>query len=151
MYVAELDLDALTARAIHGAADGRSRCRAIPSIVRDISIVVDDTLPAETVRGTIRAAAPEHARRRCASSIAIRARACPDGRVSLSLRLTFRSPERTLTDAEVQTAIDSDPARALMHRQHERGHNVRRRSRMSRDCSSPQPSISNRSIGSKRK
>jgi phenylalanyl-tRNA synthetase beta chain len=31
----------------------------------------------------------------------------PEGRVSLSLRLTFRSPERTLTDAEVQKAMDA--------------------------------------------
>jgi phenylalanyl-tRNA synthetase beta chain len=30
----------------------------------------------------------------------------PDGKVSLSLRLTFRSPDRTLTDAEVQGAMD---------------------------------------------
>jgi phenylalanyl-tRNA synthetase beta chain len=30
----------------------------------------------------------------------------PAGRVSLSLRLTFRDPERTLTDAEVQDAMD---------------------------------------------
>ena len=29
----------------------------------------------------------------------------PDGRVSLSLRLTFRSLERTLTDAEVDAAM----------------------------------------------
>ena len=28
----------------------------------------------------------------------------PDGRVSLSLRLTFRAPDRTLTDDEVQSA-----------------------------------------------
>jgi phenylalanyl-tRNA synthetase beta chain len=30
----------------------------------------------------------------------------PEGRVSLSLRLTFRSPERTLTDAEVDAAME---------------------------------------------
>ena len=35
----------------------------------------------------------------------------PDGRYSLSLRLTFRSPDRTLTDAEVQAAMDEDPRR----------------------------------------
>jgi phenylalanyl-tRNA synthetase beta chain len=29
-----------------------------------------------------------------------------EGRVSLSLRLTFRSLERTLTDAEVETAMN---------------------------------------------
>jgi phenylalanyl-tRNA synthetase beta chain len=31
----------------------------------------------------------------------------PERRVSLSLRLTFQSPERTLTDAEVQKAMDA--------------------------------------------
>ena len=31
----------------------------------------------------------------------------PDGKVSLSLRLTFRSSDRTLTDAEVQAAMDA--------------------------------------------
>jgi phenylalanyl-tRNA synthetase beta chain len=30
----------------------------------------------------------------------------PDGHVSLSVRLVFQSPEHTLTDAEVQQAID---------------------------------------------
>jgi phenylalanyl-tRNA synthetase beta chain len=29
-----------------------------------------------------------------------------DGKVSLSLRLTFRSADRTLTDADVQKAMD---------------------------------------------
>jgi phenylalanyl-tRNA synthetase beta chain len=30
-----------------------------------------------------------------------------DGKVSLSMRLTFRDPGRTLTDAEVQQAVDT--------------------------------------------
>ena len=30
----------------------------------------------------------------------------PEGKVSLSLRLTFRAADRTLTDAEVQSAMD---------------------------------------------
>jgi phenylalanyl-tRNA synthetase beta chain len=30
----------------------------------------------------------------------------PDGQVSLSMRLTFRHPDRTLTDAEVHEAIE---------------------------------------------
>jgi len=30
----------------------------------------------------------------------------PEGKVSLSLRLTFRAGDRTLTDAEVQSAMD---------------------------------------------
>ena len=31
----------------------------------------------------------------------------PEGKISLSLRLTYRSPERTLTDADVQSAMDA--------------------------------------------
>ncbi len=42
---------------------------------------------------------------RCASSTATRARASLRVRYSLSLRLTFRSPERTLTDVDVQAAM----------------------------------------------
>lgn len=76
-----------------------------PSVVRDVSIVVDDSLPAATVRGTIRSAAPP-------TLVDVRefdryqGKGIPEGRVSLSLRLTFRSPERTLTDAEVQQAME---------------------------------------------
>ena len=77
-----------------------------PSSSRDISILVSDALPAEAVRGTIRSAAPD-------TLVSIRefdryqGRGVPEGRVSLSLRLTFRSPERTLTDAEVQASMDA--------------------------------------------
>ena len=38
----------------------------------------------------------------------------PDGSVSLSVRLTFQAPDRTLTDAEVQQAFDRILA-ALVH------------------------------------
>jgi phenylalanyl-tRNA synthetase beta chain len=103
LYVGELDLDAL-ASAQSMAPLTVTPLPRYPSIARDISIVIDETLPAETVRGTIRAAAPD-------TLVSIRefdryqGKGVPDGRVSLSLRLTFRSPERTLTDAEVETAM----------------------------------------------
>jgi phenylalanyl-tRNA synthetase beta chain len=35
-----------------------------------------------------------------------RGKGVPEGRVSLSLRLTFRSPDRTLTDTEVDQAME---------------------------------------------
>ena len=72
--------------------------------MRDISILVDDALSAETVRGTIRSAAPD-------TLIQVRefdryqGKGIPDGKVSLSFRLTFQSPDRTLTDEEVQAAM----------------------------------------------
>ncbi len=104
VFVAELDLDALD---IAGAGVDRlvESLPRFPSIVRDISMLVDDTLPAVTVRGTIRSSAPS-----TLVSIAefdrYQGNGVPDGRVSLSLRLTFRAPDRTLTDDEVQAATN---------------------------------------------
>jgi phenylalanyl-tRNA synthetase beta chain len=103
VYVAELELDASSAASEPQHLTVRPLPR-YPSIARDISIVVDDTLPAETVRGTIRSAAPP-------TLVSARefdryqGQGVPGGRVSLSLRLTFRSAERTLTDAEVDAAM----------------------------------------------
>ena len=77
-----------------------------PSVVRDISILVPADLPAARVRGTIHASAPS-------TLVAVRefdryqGKSLPDGKVSLSLRLTFRAADRTLTDAEVHAATDA--------------------------------------------
>jgi phenylalanyl-tRNA synthetase beta chain len=77
-----------------------------PSVVRDLSLLVDERLPAADLRGTIRAhAAPTLAGIR--EFDRYRGKGVPDGQVSLSVRLTFRDPDRTLTDAEVQEAIDA--------------------------------------------
>ena len=103
VYVGEINLDTLTAAA-PAAALRISPLPRYPSVVRDLSILVADTLSAATVRGTIRSAAP-------ATLIQIRefdryqGKGVPDGKVSLSFRLTFQSPERTLTDDEVQAAM----------------------------------------------
>jgi phenylalanyl-tRNA synthetase beta chain len=105
IYAGELDLTVL------GTA-GMGTPRAIealprhPSIARDLSIVIDQRLPAERVRGTIRAVAPP-------TLVAVRefdryqGPGVPNGRVSLSVRLVFRASDRTLTDQEVQQAIDA--------------------------------------------
>jgi phenylalanyl-tRNA synthetase beta chain len=104
VYVAEFDLDALTARVSQAPRFAQALPRH-PWVVRDVSILVDDTLSAETVRGTIRSAAPT-------TLVDIRefdryqGKSIPDGKVSLSLRLTFRALERTLTDAEVHAAME---------------------------------------------
>jgi phenylalanyl-tRNA synthetase beta chain len=104
VYVGEIDLGALA----RVAAGDNLRAQSLPrypSIVRDISIVVDETLPAAAVRGTIRATAPF-------TLVSIsefdryQGKGVPEGRVSLSLRLTFRDLDRTLTDDEVQAATE---------------------------------------------
>jgi phenylalanyl-tRNA synthetase beta chain len=104
VFAAELDLKALRAL---GSNDDRliESLPRYPSIVRDISMLIDDTLPAAAVRGTIRSAAPS-----TLVSIAefdrYQGKGVPDGRVSLSLRLTFRAADRTLTDDEAQAATE---------------------------------------------
>jgi phenylalanyl-tRNA synthetase beta chain len=104
VYVAEIDTEAL-ARLAAGDDLRTLSLPRYPSIVRDISIVVDEILPAASVRGTIRAAAPP-------TLVSIsefdryQGKGVSEGRVSLSLRLTFRDPERTLTDDEVQAATE---------------------------------------------
>jgi phenylalanyl-tRNA synthetase beta chain len=104
VYVAEIDAGLLARRG--GQDDLRVEpLPRFPSIVRDISILVDEALPAASVRGTIRAAAPST----LASIVEFdryRGKGVPEGRISLSLRLTFRDPERTLTDDEVQKATE---------------------------------------------
>ncbi|MDP3720638.1 MAG: phenylalanine--tRNA ligase subunit beta [Acidobacteriota bacterium] len=103
VYVAEINLDLLTAQAPAGTLRANALPR-FPWVVRDVSILVDDALSAGTVRGTIRSAAP-------GTLIDIRefdryqGKGIPDGKVSLSFRLTFQSPERTLTDEEVQAGM----------------------------------------------
>jgi phenylalanyl-tRNA synthetase beta chain len=103
VYIGELDLDALTA-ASPAETLRTAPLPRYPSVVRDVSILVADTLSAATVRGTIRSAAP-------ATLIQVRefdryhGKGVPDGKVSLSYRLTFQSPERTLTDDEVSEAM----------------------------------------------
>jgi phenylalanyl-tRNA synthetase beta chain len=103
VYIGEIDLDALSAAAPADTLRATTLPR-FPSVVRDVSILVPDTLSAETVRGTIRAAAPD-------TLIQVRefdryqGKGIPDGKVSLSFRLTFQSPERTLTDDEVSAAM----------------------------------------------
>ena len=104
LYVTEIDLDALD-----GVRVSPVRVEPLPrypSVTRDISMLIDDTTAAVDIRRTIRDAAP-------ATLVGVRefdryqGRGIPDQKVSLSFRLTFRSSDRTLTDAEVQAAMDA--------------------------------------------
>jgi phenylalanyl-tRNA synthetase beta chain len=105
VYVAELDLDAAddVAGAGHVRVDPLPR---YPSVTRDISVLVETTLPAEAVRRTIREAAPSTLER-VSEFDRYQGKGIPDGQVSLSVRLVFRAADRTLTDAEIQHAMDA--------------------------------------------
>jgi phenylalanyl-tRNA synthetase beta chain len=104
VYAAEVDLDALAPAAARAVVRVGPLPR-FPSVVRDISILIDDTLSAADVHRTIRDAAPATLDR-VREFDRYQGKGIPEGKVSLSLRLTFRSSDRTLTDAEVQAAMD---------------------------------------------
>ena len=105
MFVAEIDLDAAWAARV----EPREAVQPLPRhpfVVRDLSFVVDDPLPAEIIRGTIQAAAEARPAPLVATTFFDRytgAGVAP-GTVSVSVRLTFQALDRTLTDAEVDAA-----------------------------------------------
>jgi phenylalanyl-tRNA synthetase beta chain len=114
IYVAEINLDAVTAASPIETRLATTLPR-YPAVMRDISILVNDALSAETVRGTIRSAVqplPGAAAGPAPLTLTqvrefdrYQGKGIPDGQVSLSYRLTFQSPGRTLTDDEVSAAM----------------------------------------------
>ncbi len=107
VLVAEADLDLLQ-RAGVTARDATRPLPRHPFVVRDLSIVVADALPAEIIRGSILTAGRNLPAPLTALSVFDRyqGKGVPAGAVSLSVRLTFQAADRTLTDAEVQQSVD---------------------------------------------
>ena len=108
VLVAELDLDRIDAlRAT--AVEWVKALPRHPFVVRDVSLIVADALPAEIIRGTIQTAGDGLAAPLVATTFFDRyqGKGVPEGSISLSIRLTFQAPDRTLTDPEVQTSFDT--------------------------------------------
>jgi phenylalanyl-tRNA synthetase beta chain len=107
LYVAELNLDLLAKLRIASSEATRPLPRH-PFVVRDLSVVVSDALPAEIIRGTIQAAGRDNVAPLTAVAFFDRyqGKGVPAGSVSVSVRLTFQAADRTLTDAEVQQSVD---------------------------------------------
>ena len=76
------------------------RLSAFPALHQDLALVVDDEIPAETVRRVVESAAGE-----LVESVELfdvfRGEQLGDGKKSLAFNLIFRAPDRTLTDEEV--------------------------------------------------
>ncbi len=107
VYVAELDLDLLM-RARVSVEDATHTLPRHPFVVRDLSFVVADALPAEIIRGTILTAegnlpAPLEA---VTFFDRYQGKGVPEGAVSLSVRLVFQA-DRNLTDVEIQQSVDT--------------------------------------------
>jgi phenylalanyl-tRNA synthetase beta chain len=107
IFVAELNLDALGTAALDAVAAVVMPPR-YPGVVRDLSVLVRDSLPAEIIRGTIQAAATVAPAPLVDVTFFDRyqGRGVPDGSVSLSFRLRFQASTRTLTDGDVQESVE---------------------------------------------
>ena len=106
VFVAELDLSAVARTGVDRRRMVAAPLPRYPSIVRDLAVIVDAALPAATVRETIRSVAPETLLQVREFDL-YRGKGIPDGHMSLAFRLTFRAADRTLTDTEVQRAMDA--------------------------------------------
>ncbi len=104
VYVADIDLDAV-ARLGAGRHIRIEPLPKYPGITRDLSVLLDETLAAADVRRTIRDVAPSTLLN-IVEFDRYQGKGVPETKVSLSLRLIFRSADRTLTDAEAQAAMD---------------------------------------------
>jgi phenylalanyl-tRNA synthetase beta chain len=102
VFVAELDVLALPSA---DAVRARPLPR-FPAVERDLSVLCDLEAPGADVGEVVRAAAGPLLQ---ASDVTARydRPPVPPGRVSLTLRLVFQNPSRTLTGDEVQAAMDA--------------------------------------------
>jgi phenylalanyl-tRNA synthetase beta chain len=95
----ELDAEPLVA----AATTGEERYEDVtthPAVAEDIAVVADAGLAAERVRATILAAGAPLLGSATVFDV-YEGEQVPEGKRSLALRLEFRAPDRTLTDAEV--------------------------------------------------
>jgi phenylalanyl-tRNA synthetase beta chain len=107
IFAGELNLDLLM-RARGATSDATRPLPRHPFVVRDLSIIVSETLPAAIIHGTIQSAGRDLPAPLVAVSFFDRyqGKGVPEGAVSVSVRLTFQAPDRTLTDAEVQQSFE---------------------------------------------
>ena len=101
--VFELNADALLASASH--IPHYTPLPRFPAVSRDLAVVVDLATPYALLENTARAAADAALTEQISLVSVYTGERVPNGKKSVALRLTFRSPTRTLTDAEVDTQV----------------------------------------------
>ena len=115
LVACELDLDALLESRIARQATELPR---YPAVDRDLNVVVDEPVPAAEVLAGVRAAGGPLLERVTAFD-EYRGAQVPEGKKSIAVALTFRSPERTLTDSEVDAVMAE--VRSALEQRHAAG------------------------------
>ena len=102
----ELDLAPLLAVASAGS-ESYEDLTTHPAVLQDLAVTVADDVPAERVREAVRAGGGELLDGAEVFDV-YRGEQLGEGSKSLALRLEFRAPDRTLTDAEVAELREAD-------------------------------------------
>ena len=103
VYVAEIDLDAL--RPLEKDFYGIRPLPKFPAVSRDIAVVVDEAVGAGTMMDAIRAAAGKLLEDAKLFDI-YRGEKLGQRRKSVAFAITLRAPDRTLTDEEINAAME---------------------------------------------
>ena len=101
VFLAELNLDTLLAR--RNPARSFKPLPQFPAIGRDVAMLVPDATTHETVLAAVKQARPANLEGAELFDI-FRGKGVPDGQKSMAYAFTYRAADRTLTDAEVNTA-----------------------------------------------
>src|SRR5205085_3372949 len=101
VFLAELNLDLLLAR--RNTEKSFKPLPGFPTVRRDVAMLVPEALPHERVLSVVKQAKPANL-----ESVELfdvfRGKNVPEGQKSLAYAFTYRHPERTLTDNEVNAA-----------------------------------------------
>ena len=76
-----------------------------PAVSRDLAVVVDLTTPYALLETTVREAVDSGLTEAISLQSVYTGERIPEGKKSVALRLTFRAPDRTLTDAEIEAQV----------------------------------------------
>jgi phenylalanyl-tRNA synthetase beta chain len=101
VFLAELNLDQLLAR--RNLAKSFKPLPQFPSIRRDVAMLVPEATTHESVLQTVKQTRPTNLESMELFDI-FRGKNVPEGQISMAYAFTYRSPEKTLTDAEVNSA-----------------------------------------------
>jgi phenylalanyl-tRNA synthetase beta chain len=101
VFLAELNLDQLLAR--RNPAKSFKPLPQFPSIRRDVAMLVPEATTHEAVLQTVRKAKPANLETVELFDV-FRGKNVPEGQKSMAYAFIYRSPEKTLTDAEVNAA-----------------------------------------------
>jgi phenylalanyl-tRNA synthetase beta chain len=104
VLLAELNLDLLLSLARRNAAVKVFKpLPAFPAVRRDVAMLVPEPTTHEAVLNTVKAAKPQNLERAELFDV-FRGKNVPAGSKSMAYAFTYRSAEKTLTDAEVNAA-----------------------------------------------